>query len=83
MTSYDFDRPDFVNDEGVKWWADKSATDYAKTRGVEAQVWLTELPNGYRSYLIVKDGLPIFEAQQIEAVGAHIDIMCLQSEGAS
>lgn len=26
--------PDFINDEGVKWWLDKSTTDYAQRKDI-------------------------------------------------
>ena len=79
-----FDRPpDAVNAQGVKWWADKSTTWYAKkpdANGTSFNVaaWGVETPDGYKTYVLTGDGRIIFEAQQLEAIGVHIDIMKLQ-----
>lgn len=62
-----FDRtanePDFVNDEGVKWWL------------VSRGVWLTELPNGEQNYVGILDGEFIADGQQLDAVGLKLDLI--------
>jgi len=74
-------KPDFVNSDGIKWWKDDNLTSYAKKRDItfnislDLNVWATEFPNGFRSYVITDSKGAIFESQSMEAIGCHIDIM--------
>ena len=52
-------KPDFVNEQGVKWWLDKSLTMYAVDKGLQVQVFLVEEPNGYKTRLIIENGEPV------------------------
>ena len=77
--------PDFVNDELVKWWLDESCTRYAKnpnTRGTKLDLtcFLIEEPGGYRTRVLVENGVPIFESQSIDGIGSEIDLMKLAKE---
>jgi len=49
------DEPDFVNPEGVKWWA-------------VGPMWMVELPSGEREYVAVADCEVKYASQQFEAV---------------
>uniref|UniRef100_A0A6M3JLL2 Uncharacterized protein n=1 Tax=viral metagenome TaxID=1070528 RepID=A0A6M3JLL2_9ZZZZ len=75
------DKPDFVNNEGVKWWVDKGTTQYARgkdsfgTQLLDVTCFKTELDNGYRSFVIVNGRGIVFTSQQIDTIGRHIDIM--------
>ena len=75
------DKPDFINDEGTKWWVDKIATQYAREEDVfgirlpSVTCFRTEQANGYRSFVIVDGRNIIFTSQQSDAIGCHIDIM--------
>ena len=76
--------PDFINDEGTKWWVDKSTTKYAqqkdiyKTQLPNVVCFATEQSNGYRSYVLTENQEIEFTAQSLEAIGVHIDIMKIQ-----
>lgn len=77
---WDF-KPDYVNEDGVKWWLDESIYQYAKIRDVTGyDFFLVECPDGYRTRVIVRQGVIIFESPRLEEIGVHIDILKLQDE---
>lgn len=66
--------PDFINDEGVKWWHDKSITLYASMRGIEDAVgWKTQLPSGEINFVLTQGQKVLFESPGFEALGVKID----------
>lgn len=73
--------PTTINAAGVKWWLDKSLTEYAHRKdstGISLKdvvVWKVEEVNGYKTNLVVKDGGIVFEGTSIEGVCGHIDMM--------
>lgn len=72
--------PLFVNDEGVKWWADESSTRYAHrvaATGVPLKnhkVYYVEFANGERSRVIVdqQKGVPVYDHPQVDAIATSI-----------
>jgi hypothetical protein len=77
-----FDRaPDFVNEQGVKWWSDADTTRYAHSKTSKgqslpaAQGWLVEDPSGTRTRLLVDNGKIIAESQSLEGIGTQIDLL--------
>lgn len=80
----DFDRkPDHVNADGVKWWRDRDADDYAKReddRGVslpDVRVWYTERPDGLKSYVITRGMKIVYDTQSYAHIGVRIDVLKL------
>jgi len=77
-------KPDFVNDTGIKWWVDKACTQWAREKNIndvalpDVVVFLIEEPSSRRTRVIVENGEVVFDNQNLEAIGAHIDIMKLQ-----
>jgi len=75
------EEPDFVNEEGTKWWVDKIATQYATKKdsfGVQLPgvvCFRTELSDGYSSFVVVDGQKIVFTSQQTDAIGCHIDVM--------
>ena len=77
------DQPDFVNEEGVKWWKDEDLTDYARRKDVHGTrlehivVWQVEFPDGVKTRLLVDNdkGEPLYENQGLEAMAVRIDVM--------
>lgn len=73
--------PDSVNEKGVKWWIDKSSTDYARnpdsfgTCLPEVTCWFVEVPSGEKTRLITDGTGVIYESQQLEAIGVYIDML--------
>lgn len=73
--------PDFVNELGVKWWLDRTSTDYARredpfgTRLPDAAVYAVEEPDGHRTQVLVIAGEAEYEAQSLEDMGVHIDML--------
>lgn len=49
------DAPDFVNNEGIKWWK-------------VGPMWMVELPGGKREYVALEDGQVVYSSAQFEAV---------------
>lgn len=64
--------PDYINELGVKWWKDQSATDYASVLK-DAVVWYLHYPNGRRTYALLIENKPVFESEAIADVGKEID----------
>jgi hypothetical protein len=75
--------PTHINPEtGVKWWLDKSSTNYARTplpngKGAlkEAVAWVVERPDGHRTRLLTVGQEILAENQGLEAFGAEIDML--------
>lgn len=75
-------KPDAVNEKGIKFWLDRSLTDYAKRKGVtDIQVLLAMFPNGHTEWVIVRENCPIFASQVLETVACHIDAMAFYEAG--
>lgn len=80
--------PDFVNENGTKWWLDSSSTRYAQEPDMdgvtlpEVVCYYVEEPNGHRSYVLVDNKLciPFWEGHTLEGVGVYIDIMKLDKK---
>ena len=70
--------PDFVNDQGVKWWVDKELTRYARQKlGVDAAVWYVEETSGVRTRLLIDHGEILHNDTTYEGIAVHIDIVYL------
>jgi hypothetical protein len=61
------DDPDFVNEQGVEWWA------YVPWSG--GQIWMTELPNGDREYVAILDGQIVASDAALDAVAMKLDML--------
>ena len=70
--------PDFINEEGVKWWKDDVLNDKAKE--INGVTWLTQLPNGYNSRVLVINNEVEYEHTNLEVMAAHIDMIRLSEE---
>ena len=74
-------KPDFTNEEGTKWWKDKSSTKYAQNEdgyGTKLSLvcFLVETNDGEKTRLLVnKDQEIIFSSQLLEGIGTHIDML--------
>jgi len=77
-------QPQYVNKQGVKWWKDRSTTEYALRQGpgklVGTEAFIMERPDGKRSHVLVRKGAVIAETQRPEALATKIDR--LRSAGA-
>jgi hypothetical protein len=45
--------PDFVNDQGVKWWLHDGVTNYAKTKKLNVMGWEVETPDGLKNFVLI------------------------------
>ncbi len=69
-------KPDFVNEQGTKFWLDKFNTDYAKKKGLKnTKVFFLEDKKGYKTRVIIKNGKYKSEGQVLENIGIKIDLM--------
>ena len=75
-------KPDFINGIGIKWWLDKSCTEYAQQEDLihgislpNVRVYDIEEANGNRTRVIIEDGQVIFESPGLEDIGVYIDKM--------
>jgi hypothetical protein len=73
--------PDFVNELGVKWWLHESLTKYAGKplrtlpRLDDAIVYITEQPDGYKTFVLVLQGGVMREDQSLEGMAYKIDAL--------
>ncbi len=68
--------PDFVDDEGVKWWFEPTLTNYAINKGFnDGKVWVVERPDGYRTRLFTEGSDLLAEDQTIEGICFKIDLL--------
>ena len=71
-------KPDFINKHGVKWWKDKVLQHKAKEVG--GTTWLTELPGGYKSRLLIINNEIDYETTNLEAMAVRIDMIKLAED---
>ena len=75
------EKPDFVNEQGVKWWVFKYMTEYARKPNKDgkflktAVAWKVQEPNGKEIYIVTDNNNVIAENQSLEAIGAKIDFL--------
>ena len=74
-----FDRkPDFVNEQGTKWWLDEISTDYAKSKELDiVTIFFAKNIKGEAEYMIFEGEKPVYNTTSREDVGIKIDIMAL------
>ena len=77
--------PDFINEEGVKWWLDKHLTDYANredNKGISlknVKGFVVEKDDILEYVLVDYDnGSMVHSSQSLESVATHIDMMKIQ-----
>ena len=70
--------PDFVNDQGVKWWKDKGTTQYAESKGVKAESYRVMWPDGYRTNVLLDVYGVLKESQKLEDIACNIDMISMQ-----
>ena len=84
MSLSDFSgEPDFINEEGVKWWRDDFITHYAQKPDIHGTklnniiCWAVEFPDGQRTRLLIDNekGIPIHESPTLEGMGIEIDLL--------
>ena len=75
------DEPDFINEQGTKYWVDKPTTQYAQRENLngvslDMVVYLAETENGYMARLLIdKDQNIIAEEQNLEQLAVKIDML--------
>lgn len=78
--------PDFVNEEGTKWWIDEDMNEYIKSVEEQKEVklniigWFVERKDGYRTRILIEKDKPIYESQKMEFVAAFIDVRAVSEE---
>lgn len=61
------DEPDFVNEQGVKWWLNGPWSG--------GQIWMTELPTGEQEYVAIRDGQFVASGTALDAVAVKLDVL--------
>ncbi len=78
--------PTHINEAGIKWWPDRSLTEYARKPNLKGTtlpkvtVWFVEHTDGHRTRLITDGQTPEFENGKMEDIACHIDMMKLALE---
>lgn len=73
---YPFDdfEPDFVNEEGVKWWKREEATQKLLDNNVKAACYNVEKKNGKRSIVLIDEKGVFYETQELEALWIRMEV---------
>ena len=75
------DDPDFINEEGTKFWVDTSTTQYAQRQDshgtvLNMVVYLAETKDGYMARLLIDEEQNIVaEEQNLEQLAVKIDML--------
>jgi hypothetical protein len=78
---FDNREPDAINELGVKYWVEKTSTQYAKSLKLENIIVFRVLfPDNKQAYLITQNQKPIHETQSFEGIGCFLDIMVINSK---
>ena len=73
--------PDFINDEGVRWWLDKGLTDYAQkedqfgTKLDGFTSWIIETKDGQNTRILLDGENYALESPRMEDIACRIDII--------
>ncbi len=69
--------PDFVNEQGTKWWKDHYLTEYAND--VDCTVWFVETCTGGRTRILVShNGHALYDDTNLEGMCCHIDMLKIE-----
>jgi len=77
------EEPDYINENGTKWWFDAYATDKLRQENIhDYQVWGVEEANGTRSWVVMKKNLhgefePTSHYRTYEYIFIHINVLSL------
>lgn len=81
MTLFSDRKPDFVNEEGTKWWRENGVLDrHAKRVGEDYSVWIAENVDGLAEYLIFKGQELIYAHHLFENIAVELDVYQLLEE---
>lgn len=74
--------PDFINDEGTKWWKHEDMYRYDVLRDIHLvdygyKFYAIELTNGQRSFVITRGKYIEYENTSSEAVAVRVDVLKL------
>lgn len=75
--------PDFVNDQGVKWWLHDGVTNYAKTKMLNVMGWEVETPDGLKNFVLTNADGVVAEAKGLEGIGIKIDMLSMLAKEAT
>lgn len=73
--------PDFINESGVKWWIEKSLTQWAQKEdrhgtSLPFTAFLLEFQDGAKTYVLVNDKQEVLaDSTQYEAIACDIDVL--------
>jgi hypothetical protein len=75
----DRNKPDYIGENGVKWWLCPALNDWITHKGLPPIVmgWSVLHPDGQAAYLLTYRGKVIFESPRLEEAAVHIDIIAL------
>jgi hypothetical protein len=65
--------PDFINEDGIKWWKHDQITKYSKD--INAIGYIVESEIGVRSFIVINKTGIIAESTTLEGIGLQIDMI--------
>lgn len=70
--------PEFINEEGTKWWACEHLTEYATRKGlVDIKAWYIKTISNEKNIVLVDNikNTIVYTNTSIEAVAVFIDVL--------
>ncbi len=73
--------PDFINEEGTKWWLQTLPSKHDDTlRPLGIRWYYIETANEEASHIILENNTVLHATQQIEGVGAYLDMLFVREQ---
>lgn len=81
-------QPDFVNNEGVKWYFDAHTTKYARSDSLKGsgkgigtiRCYMVVFPSGESTRVVLDNNTPIYESTSLDAIGCFLDMLKLSAK---
>ncbi len=73
-------KPDYINDDGFKWWIESDLLKYCKLKGLDIFIpYIVEAPDKSKKRVLVNDerNKVEYECTSIEDMATHIDMLSL------
>jgi len=73
--------PNFINEQGIKYWLDQSTSDYANRADIygtrlKGKVFLVKRPDGYKTRLLIGENQTILaDSQTLDGIATKIDLL--------
>lgn len=75
LLDLDPEKPDFLNQEGFKWWREKSMQSYADSKKLDVECWIVMDKDFNLTRALTYEGEIIYTSTSMENIACKIDEM--------